>query len=139
MRILKHLCIAIAAICALASCNSRSSAIGQMVDELNSPVFRAQEAKTGLFDDSKAEISGNQLVITFLCRPFISLATVNRDELPQLKLSAINEFKANLVNEKFRKGIEALHKENMTILLVWQDINGHSIKLPVDPADILRD
>ncbi len=110
-----------------------------MVDELNSPVFRAREAKTGLFDDSKAEVKDKQLIITFLCRPFINLSTVSKDELPQLQQSALTEFRANLVNEKFREGIEALAHEGMTLLLVWQDINGASIHLTLSPSEILAE
>ncbi len=139
MRLIKTSLIAIAALCAFSSCSSRSAAIDRMVDELNSPVFRAREAKTGLFDDSKAEVKDKQLIITFLCRPFINLSTVSKDELPQLQQSALTEFRANLVNEKFREGIEALAHEGMTLLLVWQDINGASIHLSLSPSEILAE
>ena len=105
--------------------------------ELNSPVFRAEEAKTGLFDDSKAEIDGNRLVITFLCRPYINLSDITEDQLPGLKESAENEFRHNLVNEKFLDGLEALHHEDMKLLMVWQDVNGKKIEIEIDPAKVL--
>lgn len=119
------------------ACNRHGRAIDALVEELNSPVFRAKEAKTGLFDDSKAVVEGNQLIITFLCRPFINLAQIQHDDLPELENSAIEEFRANLIDEKFRAGLEALRHEKMTILLVWQDINGFSIKIPIDPEIVL--
>lgn len=137
MRLIKHILIALAATLALTGCNQRSAAIDRMVEELNSPVFRAEEAKTGLFDDSKAEINGKQLTITFLCRPFINLASVLQNDLSELKTATVNEFKANLANDKFREGIEALRDENMSILLVWQDVNGATIRIPLSPAEIL--
>ena len=72
MIIMKHIVVrliaAITIIASLSSCDRHTAAIDALVAELNSPVFRAEEAKTGLFDDSKAEIDGNRLVITFLCR-----------------------------------------------------------------------
>lgn len=123
----------------LAACNSRSAAVDELVDELNSPAFRAMEARTGLFDDSKAEIDGDQLVITFLCRPFINLSQITPDQLPVLNESALAEFRGNLVNEKFRDGIEALAKDKMTILLVWQDSNGGTINIPIDPQVVLAE
>lgn len=121
------------------SCNSRSAAIEAMVDELNSPAFRAMEARTGLFDDSKAEIKGDTLEITFLCRPYINLAQIDRAEIPTLKESAVAEFRNNLADEKFRDGIEALAEEKMTLLLVWQDVNGGDIKIDINPQEVLGD
>ena len=97
----------------------------------------AEEAKTGLFDDSKAEISGDKLVITFLCRPFINLSDIKNEQLPELEASAIDEFKRNLINEKFVDGLEALRNENMTLLMVWQDVNGKKIEISIDPAKVL--
>ena len=138
MRTLRLILLSLAALLTLSACNSRSAAIDRMVDELNSPIFRAQEAKTGLFDDSKAEIKENQLIITFHCRPFIDLSKITESELPQLRQSAIDEFRANVaVDDKFREGIEALNAENMTLLLVWQDINGATIRIPILPSAIL--
>ncbi len=121
----------------LTSCNRHGKAIEAMVEELNSPIFRAKEAKTGLFDDSKAEIEGSQLIITFLCRPFINLAQIQNEDLSQLESSAIEEFRSNLINEKFHAGMEALRHEKMTILLVWHDVNGFSIKILIDPEKVL--
>lgn len=138
MRYLKSIVLILVAMAALASCSSRSAAIDRMVEELNSPVFRAKEAQTGLFDDSKAEIKENQLVITFLCRPYINLSTVSKEDLPQLQTSAVDEFRTNAdSNPQFREGIEALRDAGMSILMVWQDVNGASITIPVSPAEIL--
>ena len=94
MRTLRLILLSLAALLTLSACNSRSAAIDRMVDELNSPIFRAQEA--------------------------------------------IDEFRANVaVDDKFREGIEALNAENMTLLLVWQDINGATIRIPILPSAIL--
>lgn len=134
---LLRLLLLIVSLVPMTSCNRHGRAIEAMVEELNSPVFRAKEAKTGLFDDSKAEIEGNQLIITFLCRPFINLAQIRNEDLPELEKSAVEEFRANLINEKFKEGMEALHHEKMTILLVWQDVNGFSIRIPIDPGKVL--
>lgn len=134
---LLRLLLLIVSLIPMTSCNRHGRAIEAMVEELNSPIFRAKEAKTGLFDDSKAEIEGNQLIITFLCRPFINLAQIQKENLPELENSAIEEFRANLINEKFKEGMEALRHEKMTILLVWQDVNGFSIRIPIDPEKVL--
>lgn len=131
------ICMAVAMAC-LTSCSRNSSAIQAMVDELNSPTFRAMEAKTGLFDDSKAEIDGDSLVITFLCRPWINLSGISQEQMPQLQASALSEFREKLADENFRKGIEALAEEHMAIKMVWQDVNGKSIDIKVDPAEVLK-
>ena len=131
------ICVAVAMAC-LTSCSRNSSAIQAMVDELNSPTFRAMEAKTGLFDDSKAEIDGDSLVITFLCRPWINLSGISQEQMPQLQASALAEFRDKLADENFRKGIEALAEEHMAIKMVWQDVNGQSIDIKVDPAEVLK-
>jgi hypothetical protein len=123
----------------LTACTSRTAAIEKMVEELNSPAFRAKEAQTGLFDDSKAEIKDNQLVLTFLCRAVVDLSSINEADMPALQSMTVDEFKGNLVDSKFREGIEALNKADMTILLVWQDVNGNKINITVNPADILND
>lgn len=141
MIIMKHIVVrliaAITIIASLSSCDRHTAAIDTLVAELNSPVFRAEEAKTGLFDDSKAEIDGNRLVITFLCRPYINLSDITEDQLPGLKESAENEFRRNLVNEKFLDGLEALHHEDMKLLMVWQDVNGKKIEIEIDPTKVL--
>lgn len=132
--------MALLAAMALASCSSRPAAIDRMVDELNSPVFRAKEAQTGLFDDSKAEIIEKQLVITFLCRPFINLAAIKQDDIPQLQASAIDEFRTNAAADpKFHDGLMALRQAGMGIVMVWQDVNGATVRIPVSPAEILAD
>lgn len=131
------ICVAVAMAC-LTSCSRNSSAIQAMVDELNSPTFRAMEAKTGLFDDSKAEIDGDMLVITFLCRPWITLSGISQEQMPQLQASTLAEFRDKLADENFRKGIEALAEEHMAIKMVWQDVNGKSIDIKVDPAEVLK-
>ncbi|MBD5225864.1 MAG: hypothetical protein HDS68_07915 [Bacteroidales bacterium] len=136
-RILFRLLLIFTLLVPMTSCNRHGRAIEAMVEELNSPIFRAKEAKTGLFDDSKAEIKGNQLIISFLCRPFINLAQIQHEDLSELEESAVEEFRANLVNDKFKEGMEALSHEKMTILLVWQDVNGFSIKIPIDPEKVL--
>lgn len=137
-RLTLQLLFTLALLVPMTACSNHTAAIEALVEELNSPAFRAQEAKTGLFDDSKAEISGDQLIITFLCRPYINLAQIDQNQLPALENSATDEFRANIsADENFRKGMEALRHEKMTLLLVWQDANGASIKIPIDPAKIL--
>lgn len=122
----------------LCGCSSNSSAIDNMVAELNSPVFRAAQAKTGLFDDTQATVEGKQLIIKFLCRPFISLSSIDRQDYAELETATVAEFRGHLADPKFKEGMEALRAEGMTLLLEWQDVNGFSIKIPVDPAMILE-
>ena len=137
-KLLRHIILA-SSLCLMATgCSSRSQAIDRMVEELNSAQFRAAEARTGLFTDSQAEIEGDTLAITFFCRPHISLAGITGDQLPQLRLSAVEEFKANLANKQLKKGIEAVHDHNMGLKLIWKDTNGHEVKLPLSPAGILQ-
>lgn len=120
------------------ACGGRhTAAINAMVEELNSPEFRAMEAATGLFDDSMAEVDGSRLVVTFICRPFIDLSQITPDQLPVLGESATAEFRNNLSDPKFRDGIGALAHENMTLLLVWKDSKGGTINIPVDPQVVL--
>ena len=58
--------------------------------------------------------------------------------MPQLQASALSEFREKLADENFRKGIEALAEEHMAIKMVWQDVNGKSIDIKVDPAEVLK-
>ena len=141
MPMIKHfiydILLAAAIVVSLSACNNHTAAIDALVAELNSPTFRAEEAKTGLFDDSKAEIHGNELTITFLCRPFIDLSEIKEEQLPELEASAVDEFKRNLVNEKFLDGLKALRHEDMTLLLISQDVNGKKIEISIDPDKVL--
>ncbi len=137
-KLLVRLAIALSLAITATSCNSKSAAIDHMVDELNSPVFRAEQAKTGLFDDSMAAIDGDQLVITFLCRPFINLASIQAQDYDELQQSAVDEFRAKAnIEDEFKQGLEALKASSMTIMLVWQDVNGATIRIPISPSDIL--
>lgn len=134
---LRGVICAAAAMLLLCGCSGNSAAIDRMVDELNSPVFRAAQAKTGLFDDTQAKVEGKQLIIKFLCRPYINLGTIDKKDYAELEAATVTEFQAHLIDPEFKEGLEALRAEGMTILLDWQDINGFSIKIPVDPARIL--
>ncbi len=136
-RILSKVVMAIILLASLSACSNHTAAIDALVNELNSPAFRAEEAKTGMFDDYKAEISGDKREKTFLFRPFINLSDIKNEQLPELEASAIDEFKRNLINEKFVDGLEALRNENMTLLMVWQDVNGKKIEISIDPAKVL--
>lgn len=130
---------AMLALVLLCGCSGNSSAIDNMVAELNSPVFRAAQAKTGLFDDTQASVEGKQLIIKFLCRPYINLSAIDSNDYAELETATVNEFRGHLVNPEFKKGMEALRAEGMTLLLDWEDVNGFSIKIPVDPAAILAE
>lgn len=122
----------------LSGCTGHDRAIEDMVNELNSPAFRAAQAKTGFFDDTVVSVEGQQIIMKFLCRPFINLASIDREEYTQLETATVNEFRAHLVDEQFKKGLEAMRAKDMTLLLDWRDVNGFSIKIMVDPAVILE-
>ena len=121
----------------LTSCGHKSEAIDRMVKELNSPQFKAREVETGLFTDSSAKLEGDTLALTFFCRPALDLTAITPAQLPALRESALQEFKAFLADKSFKEGIEALRHNNMSLLLVWQDTNGQNIRIELAPEEIL--
>ena len=123
---------------ALGACSNNSAAIDRMVAELNSPEFRAAEAQTGLFTDSEAKVVDSTLKITFICQPAVDLSGVSDDQIPQLRESAIAEFRSNLGNPLLKSGIEALAKSGMTLTMVWKDAHSHNIELTLSPGEILE-
>lgn len=122
----------------LFSCQGNRHDVQQLADEINSPVFRARQANTGLFDDTQAVIEGKQLVIRLLCRPFVNLAGIDHTSLSQLEEATVEEFRAMLIDDKVREGLEAMRAEEMTLLLSWEDVNGNKLTISVNPATILE-
>ncbi len=118
-------------------CSRSSDAIDKMVEELNSPIFRARQAQTGLFDDTQAYVEGKQLVIKMLCKATINLGVITNEEYQMFRELTISEFRENLKDTAFYNGIEALGKEDMSITLIWQDINGGSLSINITPQEIL--
>ena len=123
---------------ALAGCSNNSTAIEKLVAELNSPEFRAAETRTGLFSDSEAKVEGSTLKLTFICQPSVDLSGVSDDNLPQLRASAVEEFRSNMGNPLFKSGIEALEKSGMTLTMLWKDSTGHTVTLNITPEEILE-
>lgn len=117
--------------------HSNTKAIDNLVTELNSSEFRAREVHTGLFTDSQTAIDGSELVITLLCREGIDLTTVDHAQIPALRQSAITDFKAQLANQRFKEGMEALRDNDMTLKLRWKDVAGETIDLSFKPDEIL--
>jgi len=132
-----HLPAAMALLLLSACSGSHPAVIERMVEDLNSPEFRAAELETGLFTGSEAKTDGDELLLTFVCRPSIDLSVVDAGSLPQLKKSAIEEFRSHLGNQSFKRGIEALGHEKMSIRLVWQDARGHSVSVSLSPDEVL--
>lgn len=118
-------------------CSRNNAAIDKMVEEINSPIFRAKQAQTGLFDDTQAYIEGKQLVIKMLCKSTINLGVITNEDYQMFRELTVSEFRENLKNTAFYNGIEALGKEDMTITLIWQDINGGALSVSITPQEIL--
>lgn len=113
------------------------AAVDRMVNELNSPQFKAREVATGLFTGSNAEVKNDTLSITFHCAPAVSLAGITPDMLPALHSSSVKEFRESLSQPEMREGIETLRDNRMILLMVWKDSEGNTVSLPVNPSEIL--
>lgn len=123
---------------AVQSCKTDTGkAVDRMVSELNSPEFKSKELATGLFSDSEATLRGDTLTLTFVCAPAVTLDAFTPDRLPALRQISVAEFKSALANGQMKKGMEALRDNGMTMLMVWTDCNGKTVRLEINPADIL--
>lgn len=121
-----------------AACKSSNKEVDALVNQLNSPAFRAAEMKTGLFTGSEAGVEADSLKITFTLVPSLNLSTVGPDRLPALKQSAVEEFRARLSDPSVRAGLEAMQKEGMWLVMVWRDARGRSVSIPINPSEILN-
>lgn len=121
----------------LTACSSKPEAIDRIVKELNSPQFKAREIETGLFTGSEAKIEGDTLMLTLFCRPALDLTAIPPDKLPELRESALKEFRAYLAERNFKEGIEAMRDNSMVMLLQWVAADGKNVKIELRPADIL--
>lgn len=132
-----RIALVLLAVALFAACSGRSRAIGEMVDGLNSEQMQQAERQTGLFTGSEATVEGDTLSITFNLVGGLSLSGVAQSQLPALRESAVEEFRAKLADRKFSDGLRALRAEGMVMKLIWKDTAGHTVALAVNPSEVL--
>lgn len=129
---------AAALLCGATACKSRSGEVDALVEQLNSPSFRAAEMKTGLFTNSEAALVADSLKLTLTLVPSLNLSAVGPDQLPALQQTAVEEFRTRLADPAVRAGLEAMQKEGKWLVMEWRDSANRKVSVVIAPSEILK-
>lgn len=125
----------------VSSCsNKNSEIIDEMVNTYNSPSVQNQLLSSGIFEEVKAQRSGNDIVINMTFSvPGLDLGVLNKDDQEEIKDEISSQFASGLkmsAGKDADKVIDAMKEIGADYILKMKDKKGNTMEVTIPVDDL---